>query len=282
MIKTLNNADIKTIKELFIQADALIFSAGAGMGVDSGLPDFRGNHGMWQAYPELAKQKINFTSIANPQAFKKDPKLAWGFYGHRLDLYRKINPHQGFELLRTIAEEENLPYFIFTSNVDGQFQKAGFDDQNIYECHGSIHHLQCSIPCSKQIWSAETLQPVIESELCQWQGDLPKCPNCGALARPNILMFDDYHWISDRQEQQRQRMDKWVRPHRNILVIEMGAGTAIPTVRYFSERFSPTLIRINPREYELPFTGGLALAMTAEQGIQAIYQALNKEYSYLS
>ena len=53
------------------------------MGVDSGLPDFRGNQGMWRAYPELGKQRIDFTEIANPAAFKFQPNLAWGFYGRR-------------------------------------------------------------------------------------------------------------------------------------------------------------------------------------------------------
>ncbi|SMC27642.1 Sir2 family protein [Andreprevotia lacus DSM 23236] len=60
-------------------ADALLITAGAGMGVDSGLPDFRGNQGFWQAYPALGRAKLAFSSIANPQAFRADPALAWGF-----------------------------------------------------------------------------------------------------------------------------------------------------------------------------------------------------------
>ena len=91
---------IKQIKSLFQQADSLIISAGAGMGVDSGLPDFRGNQGMWQAYPVLGKQRIDFTEIANPAAFKRHPRLAWGFYGHRLALYRQTTPHSGFQQLK--------------------------------------------------------------------------------------------------------------------------------------------------------------------------------------
>lgn len=274
MTITLSRADIQKIQTLFQHADALIFSAGAGMGVDSGLPDFRGNQGMWQAYPELGKQKMDFTSIANPKAFKRDAHLAWGFYGHRLDLYRKTEPHQGFSMLKQIAETKELPYFVFSSNVDGQFQKAGFNDQFIYECHGSIHHVQCAVPCSDAIWQANALNPKIEHTLCQWQGTLPSCPSCGGLARPNILMFDDYHWLSKRQEQQRQRLEQWIKQYQHILVIEMGAGTAIPTVRYFSEQFSPHLIRINPREFNLPQCGGLALATTAQQGIHHLYHAL--------
>ncbi|GAA5632766.1 NAD-dependent protein deacylase sirtuin-5, mitochondrial [Acinetobacter calcoaceticus] len=268
----LDSNQIEQIKNLFKSADSLIISAGAGMGVDSGLPDFRGNQGMWQAYPELDKQRLDFTEIANPAAFKQQPHLAWGFYGHRLALYRQTIPHAGFHALKQLAERLKLPYFVFTSNVDGQFQKAGFDPQYIYECHGSIHHLQCLAACESDIWPADELTPAIDHQHCQWQGQLPRCPHCGNLARPNILMFDDYTWLSQRQKQQMHRLTTFLEDHYQPIVIELGAGTAIPTVRYFSERFAPNMIRINPREFALPSKGGIALPTCAEQGARSIYQ----------
>src|SRR6266403_3978961 len=70
-------------------ADALLIAAGAGMGVASGLPDFRGNQGFWRAYPPYQKLGLDFVSLANPRWFASDPALAWGFYGHRLNLYRR-------------------------------------------------------------------------------------------------------------------------------------------------------------------------------------------------
>ncbi|ENX64700.1 MULTISPECIES: SIR2 family NAD-dependent protein deacylase [Acinetobacter] len=263
---------IKQIKNLFQQADSLIISAGAGMGVDSGLPDFRGNQGMWQAYPELGKQRIDFTEIANPSAFKRHPRLAWGFYGHRLALYRQTTPHSGFLQLKQLAEILDLPTFVFTSNVDGQFQKAGFNPDHIYECHGSIHHLQCLDACTPTIWPADKLRPEIDHQDCQWRGQLPQCPHCSGLARPNILMFNDMGWLSHQHDQQAKRLKAFLKDHQRPVVIEMGAGTAIPTVRYFSEQFAPGLIRINLREYTLPVQGGIALATTAEQGVRSIYQ----------
>ncbi len=268
----LNPLYIEQIKNLFKHADSLIISAGAGMGVDSGLPDFRGNQGMWQAYPELGKQRIDFSEIANPAAFKRHPHLAWGFYGHRLALYRQTTPHQGFALLKQLAEQLELPYFVFTSNVDGQFQKAGFAPDQIYECHGSIHYLQCLNVCQQHIWSANELSPDIAQHDCQWQGPLPQCPACGHLARPNILMFKDAAWISQRQMQQAKRLDSFLKNHHQAVVIEVGAGTAIPTVRYFSERFAPRLIRINPRESAIPSQAGIALPSNAHAGISSIYR----------
>ena len=270
----MNNIDIEKIQKMLSKADSLIFAAGAGIGVDSGLPDFRGNQGMWQAYPELGKQQIDFENIANPRAFSRDPRLAWGFYGHRLALYRKTEPHQGFTLLLKLAEKVKLPYFVFTSNVDGQFQKAGFDHNHIYECHGSIHHLQCLEPCIKKIWRSQNLKPQIDENVCQWLGDLPKCPYCNGLARPNILMFDDYDWVTTRHYEQKKRLDAFLTQYRRPVVIEIGAGTAIPTVRYFSERFAPSFIRINPREYSLPFMGGVAIVTGAKFGIEHVWQAI--------
>jgi hypothetical protein len=70
--------------ELIQQADGLLITAGAGMGVDSGLPDFRGKDGFWKEYPALAQANIAFSGIACPDAFHETPNLAWGFYGHRL------------------------------------------------------------------------------------------------------------------------------------------------------------------------------------------------------
>ncbi len=81
---------------LFIKlscADSLLLAAGAGIGVDSGLPDFRGPQGFWRAYPGLKKSGLRFEQIANPEHFHSDPTLGWGFYGHRLKLYRETQPH---------------------------------------------------------------------------------------------------------------------------------------------------------------------------------------------
>jgi hypothetical protein len=67
-------------------ADALLIGAGAGMGVDSGLPDFRGPEGFWKAYPPFRGRQ--FSELSTPHWFRTDPGLAWGFFGHRLNRYR--------------------------------------------------------------------------------------------------------------------------------------------------------------------------------------------------
>jgi len=260
-------------------ADAVLITAGAGMGVDSGLPDFRGTTGFWNAYPVIAKLGLSFEEMADPSWFKKSPNLAWAFYGHRLHLYRATMPHNGFNLLLELAAEKRGGYFVFTSNVDGQFQKAGFDPVRIVECHGSIHHLQCITQCSKTIWDASRETISLNEEVFQALDPLPRCPHCHGLARPNILMFGDSQWIGDRSRQQQTLFTRWLdglqQSSARLAVIELGAGTAIPTVRYTSEsvlrQVSGTLIRINPHENWGP-DGQIGFALGAAEGIQKIYE----------
>jgi NAD-dependent SIR2 family protein deacetylase len=234
--------------EALSDADALLVAAGAGMGIDSGLPDFRGAEGFWRAYPALRHEGYSFTDIASPRAFHEQPRLAWGFYGHRLALYRSVVPHAGFSILRRWADAMPKGGFVFTSNVDGQFQKAGFPPGRIVECHGSIHVMQCLDPCGNHTWEAAGFVPVIDEDACRIVNDPPTCPQCGSIARPNILMFDDLGWIGDRYDQQRHALDDWIAAACRVVVVEIGAGTAIPTVRIFSERIGASVIRINVHE----------------------------------
>ena len=257
------------------EADGLLVCAGAGMGVDSGLPDFRGTSGFWSAYPALGRARIDFTAIANPAAFASDPRLAWGFYGHRLALYRRTVPHAGFAGLLAIAAGLAQGAFVFTSNVDGQFQKAGFAANRVCEVHGSIHHLQCTARCSERIWPADDFCPEVDEAACRLLGSLPHCPDCGALARPNILMFGDWDWIARRTAAQQERLHDWLAGVRRPVCLEIGAGSEIPTVRRFAERFGGRLIRINPREPEVPDAAtGIGMALGGKEGIAALTAAL--------
>lgn len=249
--------------ELLAGAEALLICAGAGMGVDSGLPDFRGDHGFWQAYPPYQRLGLRFVELADPVHFVDDPTLAWGFYGHRLELYRKTVPHPGFELLKRWGATRR----VFTSNVDGQFQRAGFE--HVAEVHGSIHHLQCVEPCTDDIWPAE-VEVEVDPETMRAVGGLPSCRNCGGLARPNILMFGDHSWVADRSQVALDELTAWRRGRRGLVVVELGAGSAVPTVRRQAELASAAtgaLIRINPREPDVRHGRGVSLPMGAVEAL---------------
>jgi len=274
---------IRRAAKVIADADALLVAAGAGMGVDSGLPDFRGTEGFWRAYPALGRRGLNFHEVASPQTFDTDPALAWGFYGHRLALYRGTVPHAGFDILRRWGRQMRRGCAVFTSNVDGQFQRAGFEGDRVAECHGSVHHLQCFRPCSQTTWPADEFEPVLDEAHCTLRNAPPTCPRCGAMARPNILMFGDSGWSERRTRQQQLRLQRWLQDAGRLVVVELGAGTAIPTVRYFSHAAlvnpQAVLVRINPREPATPRSADVSIAGAALATLQAIDGVLSSQPS---
>jgi len=274
-------ATIASARAALAGAEALLISAGAGLGVDSGLPDFRGNEGFWRAYPPFARLGLSFIELANPRWFTADPALAWGFYGHRLELYRATTPHPGFSLLRSFAATLPLGAFVFTSNVDGQFDKAGFDPERIVEVHGSIHHGQCLAHCRgrPRIFPLDATVDV-DPDTMRARAPLPTCPYCRQLARPNILMFGDSDWDPTRSDAQDERFGRWLGEigRRPTVVVEIGAGTGVPTVRRYSESVAHQtrgiLIRINPREPHGP-PGTLSLPLGGLEGLCRVLPVLD-------
>lgn len=272
------DAALQRAADLLCAADAVLVAAGAGMGVDSGLPDFRGPQGFWRAYPALGRAGIDFYAAASPASFRRDPRLAWGFYGHRLALYRQVQAHAGFGLLAAWGRSLPAGWAVFTSNVDGHFQAAGAAGAALQECHGSIHWLQCLDDCQEALWSADALAPDVDTEQCRWRGALPRCPHCGALARPNILMFGDDAWNPARQREQAAQLQRWlgaVQDQRaRLAVLELGAGTAVPSVRQFvaavQRSHGARLVRVNPREAAVADPRDVGLPLGALAALQAL------------
>jgi len=176
-------------------------TAGAGLGKDSGLPVFRGEKDLWDHYPFFAKAGMTFSDAASPKFLAREPERFWYFYGHRYNKYLETEPHKGFQAMREMAEtfsdarltttsKEN--YFVYTSNVDGHFQKAGFNTNKIVECHGSINHFQCDY-CG-EIFDAPAKEIPLDQEKHVVR-EMPSCPLCppeqDCTVRPNILMFND-------------------------------------------------------------------------------------------
>lgn len=262
------------------KADVIIINTGAGMGVDSGLPDFRGKEGFWRAYPLYKKLGINFMEAANPAHFSKDPEFGWGFYGHRVNLYRETDPHRGYNIIKEWTNELGLDYFVATSNVDGHFQKAGYPEEKVFEVHGSIHHLQCTVPCSPDIWE-NNYEFQIDKETMRSK-NVPTCSRCDKAARPNILMFGDFAWISSRTDKQEARFKDFLdnKGNNKFVIIEIGAGTAVPTIRHLSERiargYNATLVRINPREYHVA-SPHISIACGGLEAIEGIDKFLKQE-----
>jgi NAD-dependent SIR2 family protein deacetylase len=252
------------------------------MGVDSGLPDFRGDEGFWNAYPPYRHLGLSFVDLANPAWFRKDPHLAWGFYGHRFNLYRATRPHAGFACLARWGAARPLGSFVFTSNVDNQFQRAGFEPARVVECHGAIETWQCARACGNGLFAPSVREVIVDPSTFRAADPLPSCPGCGALARPNVLMFGDDGWQDTRTRAQQTRFQHWLAETahrgRRLAIVECGAGTAVPTVRSLGEmlatRYGATLVRINSREPAAP-GGAIVIARRAARALLALDRILD-------
>lgn len=273
---------VRRVAEEIAAADALLITAGAGMSVDSGLPDFRSRQGLWRAYPPLERLGVSFEQLAQPQWFADRPRMAWAWYGHRRRLYRDAVPHAGYRLLEGWSQGMPGGCFVVTSNVDGQFVAAGFGGFSLLEQHGSVHRWQCTLPCSAQVWDADGEDFEIDLEQLQVTGGLPTCPHCGALARPNVLMFNDGAWVDAVRREQQPRFDRWLEGVRgkSLVILEIGAGTAVPTIRRLGERLAQRartrLVRINPAATEADEATHV-LRLPALQALTLVHESLPEE-----
>jgi NAD-dependent SIR2 family protein deacetylase len=264
------NAEMKSLinkaAELILNCEAILFTSGAGMGVSSGLGTFRGiAAGVWP--PLLKHPELDFTDMSNPQWFRKPQgnsdkhntaNFGYAFWSYRYTAYTSADPHIGYEIAKLWSELKHVKYsFSFTSNIDGHWIKSGWSPSSVLECHGSVNYMQCVQNCKNRIWDTNNaLKLNVDPETDCAIDSLPKCPDCNQLARPNVLMFGDGGFIDNRLDEQTSHYQKFksnlADRKSKLLIIELGAGTAVPTVRWESEamfvdpRWSADFIRINP------------------------------------
>lgn len=265
--------DLDYAISLLAKADGILITAGAGMSTDSGLPDFRSSGGLWNAYPPLKKFHLSFMQIATSKAYIERPDLSYWFWGHRLNQYRETPPHEGYAILKAWAEKMPNGYFVYTSNVDGAFQKAGFSDERVYEIHGTIFRMQCFYNCNDESWVTD-FQPITDDQQCRVLNKTPICPHCGEMARQNVLMFDDYFFCEKHYAPKEIALQNWLKQVNNLVVVELGAGKAIPTVRRFSESTAKAkkagFIRINKLDAGVPKMHFLSLEMNILEALKML------------
>jgi hypothetical protein len=175
-------------------------------------------------------------------------------------------------------------YFVVTSNVDGQFETAGFPGDRLLEQHGNIHRYQCARPCGEFLWVDDSPRLDVDVATMTARGTLPRCPECGAMARPNVLMFVDAEWVDAVTREQERRYRQWLGSvrGRRLVVLELGAGTAIATIRRVGERLAAerdrvTLVRINPDATEAD-DPAIPIRMGAREALLAIAERLPERF----
>ena len=142
---------------------------GAGISAESGLATFRdAQTGLWARYDPR--------ELATPSAFARNPKLVWDWYAWRRECVAAAQPNAGHFALAQI-ERRARGFLLITQNVDGLHQRAG--SHHVVELHGSIARVKCSREDTiVETWDAPP-------------GEVPRCANCGAFLRPDVVWFEE-------------------------------------------------------------------------------------------
>lgn len=272
--------DIQKAANWIADAEFILITAGAGMSVDSGLPDYRGKEGFWNHFPAYRELGVDYARMTRPSGFIRDPHFAWGFYGYCLNLYRRAEPHFGYKVLKVLADRFDSQCFVLTTNVDGFFLKAGIPGTQVRECHGSIHSLQCIHPCQRITWSADTFHPEVDMQSMRLREPLPTCANCGSLARPAIFAFGDTSYVWEATQSQTDHYQAWRERvvGRRLVVIECGSGPTVPGLRREGEalvrQHQGHLIRINLGDHQTNHPDDIGLPYSAIEALRSIHQEL--------
>jgi NAD-dependent deacetylase len=158
---------IYSVRDELKGAQLAIVLTGAGVSVESGIPDFRSSGGIWEKYPPELHGTI--------EAFRENPERFWTFYLELSRLCGDARPNQAHLALAKL-ESAGLIDHVITQNVDGLHQAAG--SKSVIELHGSPDALIC-LACRsrRRARIAELTSP-------------PRC-ECGAILKPDVVLFNE-------------------------------------------------------------------------------------------
>jgi NAD-dependent deacetylase len=158
----------KYVAELLMQSKHSIAFTGAGISVESGIPTFRGEGGLWEKYDPM--------ECASISAFKKDPAKVWEFYSRRMHIIAKAKPNPA-HLTLTKLERDGLLKYVITQNIDDLHEKAG--TRKIVKLHGDI-------------WTVKCLKCGFKERIEKPPKSIPPlCLKCGAILKPGVVMFEE-------------------------------------------------------------------------------------------
>ena len=145
---------------------------GAGVSVPSGIPDFRSPGGLWTRFDPMR--------VATAQALRSDPAAVWEFMAAAMDLLGRARPNPAHAALAEL-ERRGLLAGVVTQNIDGLHQAAG--SRQVVEYHGSAARFSCT-GCGRP--QAREAVPGLLA-----RGVPPRCPECGAAVRPDVVFFGE-------------------------------------------------------------------------------------------
>lgn len=162
--------DYQLALEWILQSKKTIIFTGAGISVESGIPTFRGEDGLWSKYDP------SFLLMEN---FVKNPKKAWELiYEIFYEFFNQAKPNDAHYTIAEL-EKRDLINGIITQNIDNLHQKAG--SRKVIEYHGTSQTLTC-LSCNQKFKS----NGLVKKEKLP-----PRCPACRGLLRPNFIFFSE-------------------------------------------------------------------------------------------
>ena len=170
--------DIQTLRGWIRDCEPgrMVFFGGAGVSVESGIPDFRSSSGIFmQKYP------IPPEEVVSRSFFLEHPREFYDFYFDRM-IFVDAQPNRAHNTLAALERKGTLSAVV-TQNIDGLHQAAG--SSNVCELHGSVHRNYC-MTCGNTFDLAEVLALHEASD-----DGIPRCPSCGGMVRPDVVLYEE-------------------------------------------------------------------------------------------
>lgn len=222
---------IERLKQEIKSADAVVIGAGAGMSTSAGF-SYSGER--FQRYFSDFEAKYGFHDMYSGGFYPYDTLEEYWAWWSRMILVNRYEagvgkPYQ--DLLELVKDKD---YFVITTNVDHQFQLAGFDKKRLFYTQGDYGLWQCSKPCHQKTYDNE--EAVRQMVARQKDGKIPsqlipRCPVCGAPMTMNLrcdmtfVQDDGWYAASGRYED-------FLRRHEgmHLLLLELGVGANTPVI----------------------------------------------------
>lgn len=225
----LNKSDV--LKQKIKTADAIIIGAGAGLSTSAGF-----------VY-DGARFSDNFKDFADKYGFEnmyyggfypfETLEEHWAYWSRYVMINRYMTaPKPVYDDLKEIIGDKN--YFVITTNVDHQFQKAGFDKNRLFYTQGDYGLFQCSVPCHNKTYDNEAVIKQMYKEQKEMKIPtelIPKCPVCKKPMTMN-LRADDKFVQDDGWYVAYNRYNEFIEKYKNsnVLFIELGVGNNTPII----------------------------------------------------
>jgi len=166
-------SEIKKAKGLVINAGKISAFTGAGISVDSGIPDFRSEGGLWKRFDPL--------EYATRESFMRDPTKFWTMGKELAETIVKAKPNDAHLALARLEEQGKLTGVI-TLNIDNLQQSAG--SKRVIELHGNYLCAHC-IECNEEYFGRAVHESVAKGEIP------PKCEKCGGILKSDAILFGE-------------------------------------------------------------------------------------------